>query len=84
MVNDCVQKRHMIQEAQVAAVHTVEWRVHSLDIAPEAKFGGDAGGGERGSETGASGTMVSMQENGGSHGCNAQECEAVQEGGRVQ
>ena len=40
--------RHMIQNAQMAALHILEWRDHNLDIAPEAKFDGDAGGGRGG------------------------------------
>ena len=36
----------MIQNAQMAAVHKLEWRDHNLDIALEAQFDGDAGGGE--------------------------------------
>ena len=45
MMSEYVQRRHMIQKAQVAAVHILEWRDHNLHIAPEAKFDGDAGGG---------------------------------------
>ena len=44
MMNEYVQRRHKIQKAQVAAVHILEWRDHNLDIAPEAKIDGDAGG----------------------------------------
>ena len=48
VMNDYVQKRHMIQKAQMVAVHILDWRDHNLDIAPEAKFDGDAGGGGEG------------------------------------
>ena len=37
-----------IQNAQMAAVHMLEWRDHNLDIAPEAKFDEEAGGGGEG------------------------------------
>ena len=48
MMNEYVRRRHMIHNAQMAAVHLLEWRDHNPDIAPEPKFDGDAGGGGRG------------------------------------
>ena len=45
MMHGYVQRRHMSQEAQIAAIHILEWRDHILDIAQEAKLGGYAGGG---------------------------------------
>ena len=48
MTSEYVRKRHMIQNAQMAAVHINEWRDHNLDIAPEAKFDEEAGGGGEG------------------------------------
>ena len=41
-------ERHMIPNAQMAAVHILEWRDHNLDIAPKAKFDEEAGGGGEG------------------------------------
>ena len=36
MMNEYVRRRHTIQNAQMAAVHLLEWRDHNLDITPEA------------------------------------------------
>ena len=43
MVSEYVRRRHMIQNARW---HILEWRDNNLDIAPEVKIDGDAGGGE--------------------------------------
>ena len=32
MMSEYVQKRHIIQKAQMAAVHILEWRDHNLGI----------------------------------------------------
>ena len=49
MMNESVSRpRHMIQRAQMAAVHIFEWSDHNLDVAPEAKFDGHAGEGGEG------------------------------------
>ena len=48
LMNEYVQRRHMIQRPQMAAVHILEWRTHNLNVAPEAKFDGSAGGGGEG------------------------------------
>ena len=42
MMNEYVRSSHMIQTAQMAAVHLLEWSDRNLDIAPEARFDGDA------------------------------------------
>ena len=62
MVNEYVQRRHIIRKAQVAVVHILEWRDHDLEIAPEAKFDGDAGGGGEGARQAQAKTALSMQE----------------------
>ena len=48
MMSEYMRRRHMIQNAQMAAVHKRERRDRNLDIAPEAQFDGDAGGGGEG------------------------------------
>ena len=45
MMNEYVRSSHMIQNTQMAAVHTLEWSDRNLDIAPEANFDGGSGGG---------------------------------------
>ena len=59
----------------------LEWRDHNLDIAPEPKFDGDAGGG--GAEAGQAQTKLLFQckKTDEMKRWNAQECETVQEDG---
>ena len=85
MTSEYVRKRHMIQNAQMAAVHIPEWRDLNLDIAPEAEFDEEAGGGGgEGARQAHAKLLYQCKNNRGDEGWNTQECETMQEDERAQ